>query len=90
MDDIAFKSVKNGFESYLKSIFDYIDKLENENKRLKNQLYNPQKPVFIDKIGEIRGEIEVLLSKVDELEKSNKLSIKNRNNRHEERPINWK
>lgn len=96
MDKIIAKSIRKEINSKNEKMFNYIEKLENENDKLKKELYNPKRPISISLLDEMRDELELAQSSIEDLirrmkilESSYDLSLKNRDY-SDERPLNWK
>lgn len=96
MDKIIAKSIRKEINSKNEKMFNYIEKLENENDKLKKELYSPKRPISISLLDEMRDELELAQSSIEDLirrmkilESSYDLSLKNRDY-SDERPLNWK
>lgn len=96
MDKIVANSIRKEINSRNEKVFNYIEKLENENDKLKKELNSSKRPISINSFEEMRGELEIAQSHIEDLirrmkilENSHDLSLKNRDYSNE-RPFNWK
>lgn len=96
MDKIVANSIRKEINSRNEKVFNYIEKLENENDKLKKELNSSKRPISINSFEEMRGELEIAQSHIEDLirrmkilENSHDLSLKNRDYSNE-RPVNWK
>jgi len=96
MDKIIANSIRKEINSRNEKVFNYIEKLENENDKLKKELNSSKRPISISLIDEMKDELELAQSSIEDLirrmkilESSYDLSLKNRDYSNE-RPVNWK